>query len=86
MSRKKVSHLLSVSVITILRETTWERGASFGTKCIVVGKSQHWALETTGHIASTAKKQRAMDADTFATFPCTADPKPEDGSTHSGRV
>lgn len=60
--------------------------APLGTKCIVVGKSQHWALETTGHVASTAKKQRAMNADTFSTFPCTADPKPADGSTHSGQV
>lgn len=48
VSRKEVSHLLSDAVIIILTEATWERGASFGTKCIVVGKSQHWALETTG--------------------------------------
>lgn len=51
-----------------------------------MGKSQHQELETTGHMAS--RKQRAVDTGSqlLFSFSCSADPKPGDGSTHSGPV
>lgn len=68
VSRKEVFHLLSDAVITILTEATWERGASFGTKCIVVGKSQHWALETTGVYCQEAKSDERQYSTLFLLF------------------
>lgn len=61
VSRKEVSHLLSDAVITILTEALGKEGLPLAPSASM------WGSHNTGHLkqlASTAKKQRVMNADT----------------------
>lgn len=89
VSRKVVSCLPFCNCAKMLRQKQL-RTEGFPLAQSSNASSQHRALDTTGHIASMANKQREMNTDTQLLFSHpqahTADPKPGCGSTHSGQV